>query len=69
MDFDELKKSLDHTDDLTHERVIGDLLADMRARGVAVAEPSDPLHDNDFIRALLTTYSIRPQTDWLTDAA
>lgn len=69
MDFDELKKSLDHTDDLTHERVIGALLADMRARGVAVAEPSDPLHDNDFIRALLTTYSIRPQTDWLTDAA
>lgn len=69
MDFDELKKSLDHTDDLTHERVIGTLLADMRARGVTVAEPSDPLHDNDFIRALLTTYSIRPQTDWLTDAA
>ena len=49
--------------------MIGALLADMRARGVAVAEPSDPLHDNDFIRALLTTYSIRPQTDWLTDAA
>jgi len=57
-------------DDLTHEIVFDRLLADMHARGVAVAEPTDPLHDRDFIRALIATYSIKPTTDWATaDAA
>ena len=45
------------------------LLADMQARGVDVAEPSDPLHDHDFIRALISTYSIAPVKDWATAAA
>ncbi len=66
----ELRASTDHSDDLTHEQVFTALLADLRRRGVAVTEPSDPLHDQDFIRALLTTYQVRPTTDWLTaDAA
>jgi hypothetical protein len=70
MDMDEVKKNMDHSDDLTHEIVFDRLLADLRARGVAVDEPSDPLHDRDFIRALIATYSITPQTDWATpDAA
>ena len=42
---------MDHTDDLTHDEVVGRLLADMREKGSPVAEPSDPLHDDDFIRA------------------
>jgi hypothetical protein len=42
------------------------LLADMRRRGVDVAEPSDPLHDQAFIRALIATYSMAPTTDWAT---
>ena len=38
--------------------------------GCRVAEPSDPLHDSDFIRALIATYTIAPTTDWATpDAA
>ena len=42
-------------------------LADLHARGVDVAEPSDPLHDRDFVRALVATYTIAPTTDWLID--
>lgn len=68
-DMDEVKKVMDHTDDLTHERVFDTLIADVRAKGVQVDEPSDPLHDDAFIHALLTTYTIAPTIDWLTDEA
>ena len=68
-DMDELRKVMDHTDDLTHERAIGMLLDDMRRRGVRVAEPSEPFHDDAFIQALIHTYTIQPQTDWLTAAS
>jgi len=68
-DMDEVKKSMDHSDDLTHDVVFERLLADMRAKGVNVAEPSDPLHDSEFIRALTSTYTIAPATDWLVSAA
>ena len=37
----------------------------MRAKGKTVAEPSDPLHDTEFIRALVETYTIAPTTEWL----
>jgi len=65
MDRHEAKLVMDHTDDLTHERVIDTLLADMRARGVTVAEPTDPFHDDAFINALISTYTIAPTTDWI----
>src|SRR4029077_4024089 len=68
-DLDEVKKNMDHSDDLTHDVVFDRLLADMRARGVTVAEPSDPLHDRALIRALTATYSVAPATDWATSAA
>ena len=68
-DMDEVKKVMDHTDDLTHDRVIATLLADMRGEGRAVAEPSDPFHDDDFIQALISTYTIAPTTDWLHEPA
>ena len=64
-DMDELKKVMDHTDDLTIDEAIGRLLADMRAKGKKVAEPSDPLHDTEFISALVSTYTIAPTTEWL----
>ena len=66
--MDEVKKNMDHSDDLTHDVVFERLLADMRAKGVDVAEPSDPLHDSDFIRSLIATYTIAPTTDWLAPA-
>jgi hypothetical protein len=65
--MDEVKKVTDHTDDITHELVIDTLLADMRSRGVKVDEPSDPLHDVDFIQALMHTYDISATTDWLSE--
>jgi len=64
-DKDELKKSMDHTDDLTIDEVVGRLLKDMRSNGRTVAEPSDPLNDPDFVRALIETYTIAPVTEWL----
>ena len=60
---------MDHSDDLTHDMVFERLLADMRAKGVKVAEPSDPFHDTDFIRALIATYTIAPTTDWIEPPA
>jgi hypothetical protein len=68
-DMDELKKNMDHSDDLTHEMAFNRLMADMRAKGVRVADPSDPFHDDDFIRALTETYTIAPATDWLDTSA
>lgn len=68
-DMDEVEKNMDHSADLTHDVVFDRLLADMRAQGVDVAEPTDPLHDTDFIRALIATYTIAPTTDWLSPAA
>ena len=68
-DFDEMKKVMDHSDDLTLEIVVDRLLADMRAKGTPVAEPSDPLHDTEFVRAVIATYSVAPTTDWLDQTA
>jgi hypothetical protein len=68
-DMDEVKKNMDHSDDLTHDLVFARLLADMRAKGVDVAEPSDPMHDAEFIRALISTYTIAPTTDWARGSA
>ena len=64
-DMTEVKKVMDHTDDLTIEEACGRLLADMRRKGVTIAEPSDPLHDDDFVRALISTYTIAPTTEWI----
>lgn len=58
MDLAELKTTLDHTDDLTHERVFDVLLDDLRARGVHFEPPSDPLVDREFIRRLNEVYGI-----------
>ena len=64
----EVRQVMDHSDDLTHAQVIETLLADLRARGVRVAEPSDPLRDEAFIGSLMRTYTIAPETDWLPRA-
>ena len=68
-DLAEVKKVMDHTDDITIDEAIGRLLKDMRSKGTKVAEPSDPLHDDDFVRALVATYTIAPTTDWITQPA
>ena len=57
-DFDELRTNMDGTQDLTQERAIGMLIDDVRSRGIAIATPSDPLHDAEFIRQLNAAYDI-----------
>ncbi len=66
-DMDDVKRVMDQTDDLTHERVFETLIGDLRVKGVDVVEPVDPMHDDGFIHTLLSTYTIAPTTDWLVD--
>jgi hypothetical protein len=58
LDFDEMKISLDHRDDLTHERAIGMLIDDMRKRDIAFETPTDPLNDRRFIGLVSQVYDI-----------
>lgn len=55
-DLAELKKNMDGTDDLTYDRVFDTFLKDLRARGIAVETPSDPMRDPQFIRTLIAAY-------------
>lgn len=61
--FDDLaavRQYLDHTDDLTHEKVIDILIDDLRTRGVEFTDPTDPLHDGEFLAVLNATYATAP---------
>jgi hypothetical protein len=65
LDDHELGVSKDHSDDITLERALEILVADLRARGESFRLPSDPLADKPFIRMLNRVYdpgtpSIRP---------
>ena len=66
-DMAEVEKVMDHSDDLTHDRVVDTFLADLRARGVKVAEPTEPLQDVDFMQTLMNTYDVAPAQDWITE--
>jgi hypothetical protein len=56
MDYEELKTTLDHSDDIGHEQVFDMLIADLRARGVTFEVPTDPLHDPRFVSLLTSVY-------------
>lgn len=58
LDFDELKRALDHADDLTHERIFDILVDDLRARRIEFEPPGDPLTDRDFIGVVNAVYGI-----------
>jgi hypothetical protein len=68
-DMAEVEKAMDHSDDLTHDRVFETFLADLKTRGVAFKEPSDPLNDTEFMQTLMHTYDIAPTQDWLSESA
>jgi len=57
-DFAELKKNMDGSDNLTHDRVFETLVKDVRSKGIKIDVPSDPLHDPGFIHALNSAYDI-----------
>jgi hypothetical protein len=56
MDYAELKRALDHSDDLLHEQIFEMIIADLRARGETFEVPSDPLTDKSFIGLLTRVY-------------
>jgi hypothetical protein len=52
----------EHRDDLTVEQVVAVFLRDLRVRGIAVEEPSDPFLDPAWQRVLLASYPLVPPT-------
>lgn len=67
-DFADLKRTLDHTDDIGAERAISMLIDDLRRRGIACATPGDPLADRDFIALVAKAYDIGGPTNIPPDA-
>jgi hypothetical protein len=61
-DLDDLKKHVDHLDDLTPDRVFETFVADLRARAIDFEVPSDPMRDPAFIALLATTYDVGPSS-------
>jgi hypothetical protein len=61
-DLADLKKHVDHLDDLTPDRVFETFMADMRAKGVSFEVPSDPMCDPRFIGLLAKTYDVSPSS-------
>jgi hypothetical protein len=57
-DFDELKKNMEGSEELTVERAIDMLVDDVNARGIKLDIPSEPLHDPAFIGALNSAYDL-----------
>lgn len=59
-DLADLKRTLDHSDDIGHEQVFDMLIADLRARGLSFEVPSDPMTDQAFISLLTRVYDPGP---------
>jgi hypothetical protein len=57
-DYAELKKNMDGSDNLTHERVFDTLIKDVRSKGIRIETPSNPLHDPVFVQTLHQAYDI-----------
>ena len=68
MDLNELKVSLDHTDDISQEQAISMLIADMRVRGIALEMPTDPMNNRTFIALVSQAYDIGGPTNIPADA-
>ncbi|MFI7524077.1 hypothetical protein [Nocardia salmonicida] len=57
-DLDELKKNMDGTDDLSLDQVFDTFSKDLKARGISLDVPTEPLHDQQFIRTLSNAYDL-----------
>ncbi|TVZ02181.1 hypothetical protein EAS64_25475 [Trebonia kvetii] len=60
-DASDVNRYLDHTDDLTYEKVFDLLIADLKGRGSKFTEPSDPMTNRAFISLLTETYAMAPR--------
>jgi hypothetical protein len=56
MDRDELRVTLDHSDDISTGQAIDIFVSNLRRRGIAFVPPADPLTDTAFIDLLTRTY-------------
>jgi hypothetical protein len=54
--YQDLKVTLDHSDDITVDRALETMVADLKQRGISFEMPSDPLRDPDFIQVLTRAY-------------
>lgn len=59
-DLADVKRYLDHTDNLTSDRVFEMFIADLDGRGVTYTKPSDPMNDEQFKAVLARTYAMAP---------
>jgi hypothetical protein len=59
-DLADLKRHVDHLDDLTRDHVFDVFVADLRAKGVELEMPSDPMRDAHFVALLASTYHVGP---------
>jgi hypothetical protein len=57
-DYDELKKNMDGSDDVTIERAIDMLVDDVNKKGIKLDVPAEPLHDPAFIGTLNAAYDL-----------
>jgi hypothetical protein len=57
-DFDELKKNMEGSDDLTVDRAIDMLVDDVNKRGIKLEVPSEPLRHPQFIQTLNAAYDL-----------
>jgi hypothetical protein len=67
-DYAELKKNMDHTDDLTFDRVFETLIKDCRGRGIEISTPTDPLRDPQFIMTLNAAYDFGGPREYPAEA-
>lgn len=67
-DYDELKKNMEGSDDLTIEQAIDIMVKDISAQGQKLAMPEDPLHDPEFIRTLNAAYDLGGPSSYPEDA-
>jgi len=67
-DYAELKKNMDGSDNLTHERVFNMLIDDVRSRGIRIETPSDPMHDRTFIHTLHMAYDVGSPVQYPAEA-
>ena len=59
-DMADLKRFYDHTDDLTTDQAFDVMIADLKAKGIPVATPTDPMSDPAFIATLTAAYATSP---------
>jgi hypothetical protein len=67
-DYDELKKNMDGSDDLTIDRAIDMLVDDVHKKGIKLDVPDEPLHDPAFIGALNAAYDLGGPTVYPDEA-